>query len=657
MVASGGSNPPRGNCPFSNPPPRPHQGSSTAPRTRRLLLDLFHAGTACAALSGAIAIPHERRNMRALTMIFSFRQIPRWNRAPRQVPAAKERQRWRLRLLDVIGQLETSSSSAGDNDTLASTLDAPPSFQPPTTGPTIFNGAGFPRQRAALQSSFGYLFPSFWTMCCIFEPGIFARQSADIKDLSLEEQYIHEVRLSGGREGNVVVTIYQELVELIHSARSTFHDHTYKRVRDKDWKEWEVVLFNLRLNSRTTVARIYMTRETREAFKLAWSLLWNTTRRLTGRPVMFKALHGTGIHTLMVDGSKPQTNGCGDDLAELLRDFDKLIAAGHLTQADARRVRSIRYIETTEELEVYSSWCSNHENWWSDKKSVPCAREADWRVVQSMRQAEKQHVLRDHLNTVEHRNNRNRQRRQASAGKASSEKVDLEEAVELDASLKAAQTVHKALVQRVVSLKKEHELVARGDRDDVNTRLACAESQKKDAWERRATYSHVSQSKRAKLRDGAAVPGKSLGILFAADEADEPPPSSAVSQLTTQAQAPPHAVLSSFQPGAAESPIPPNPMNWFLGLAALPVEDREIPELPLMEDGEYSVDEDESTSFDPTSGLPYIPQPPAPLDYDDSQAEGDSAEQRKRKERDAPDASLIQEGKRKRTRTSKAQGV
>jgi hypothetical protein len=45
-----------------------------------------------------------------------------------------------------------------------------------------------------------------------------------------------------------------------------------------------------------------------------WSGLWDTICRVTGQPVKFKFIHGTGLRAILVDGCKPQVDACGDDL-------------------------------------------------------------------------------------------------------------------------------------------------------------------------------------------------------------------------------------------------------------------------------------------------------------------------------------------------------
>jgi hypothetical protein len=65
-----------------------------------------------------------------------------------------------------------------------------------------------------------------------------------------------------------------------------------------------------------TVARVYITRETRPAFAQAFRLLWDTIERVTGKPVLFKFRDGSGLLGLVVDGCKEQINGYWDDMRE-----------------------------------------------------------------------------------------------------------------------------------------------------------------------------------------------------------------------------------------------------------------------------------------------------------------------------------------------------
>lgn len=69
----------------------------------------------------------------------------------------------------------------------------------------------------------------------------------DDKDLPLEKRYIHQI---GTKDGvDIIVTMLAGLAERVHLANATLHDNTYKRVFG-DWKEWEVVIWDKRLNTR-----------------------------------------------------------------------------------------------------------------------------------------------------------------------------------------------------------------------------------------------------------------------------------------------------------------------------------------------------------------------------------------------------------------------
>ncbi|KAL1694681.1 hypothetical protein GGG16DRAFT_100370 [Schizophyllum commune] len=128
------------------------------------------------------------------------------------------------------------------------------------------------------------------------DPGLSsARKKRDIRereDLKEEDRYIHVMHDEG--DTRIIVTM----------------------LKAGEWKEWEVVVWDARLERRVTVARIYCERETRVAFKRMWKYLWDTVERLTGERVKFHFLDGSGIKAIIVDGCKRQVEGLGDDLVE-----------------------------------------------------------------------------------------------------------------------------------------------------------------------------------------------------------------------------------------------------------------------------------------------------------------------------------------------------
>lgn len=63
------------------------------------------------------------------------------------------------------------------------------------------------------------------------------------------KRYIHEISSKDGI--NMIITMLPGLAQRVHFANATLHDNTYKRVFG-DWKEWEVVIWDQRLNMRSS---------------------------------------------------------------------------------------------------------------------------------------------------------------------------------------------------------------------------------------------------------------------------------------------------------------------------------------------------------------------------------------------------------------------
>ncbi|KIJ43436.1 hypothetical protein M422DRAFT_253319 [Sphaerobolus stellatus SS14] len=76
--------------------------------------------------------------------------------------------------------------------------------------------------------------------------GVMARYREDLK-LPIEERYIHYISTVPSEDGEgdieLIVTMNPRLAKLVHSARATLHDTTYKRVFGLH-NEWEVVLWD-----------------------------------------------------------------------------------------------------------------------------------------------------------------------------------------------------------------------------------------------------------------------------------------------------------------------------------------------------------------------------------------------------------------------------
>ncbi|KAH9928873.1 uncharacterized protein B0H18DRAFT_1117695 [Fomitopsis serialis] len=229
--------------------------------------------------------------------------------------------------------------------------------------------------------------------------GVMALYEKEFNSLPLIDRYIHRIFADGSTR--VVVTMYGGLAALLHSAKATLHDNTYKRVHGK-WKEWEATLWYDRLQMRVTYARIYCTEETREAFDLMWTALWKTVKDVTGKAVKFKFMHGCGLLGIVVDGCKPQAEACGDVLLRLnnpaetnINDSDPQVIIQRILKTCMvhldrkftdlsnscpddvmKRIRQFPYLKTEEELSEFQHWCatSSHKairDWYADKKPHP----------------------------------------------------------------------------------------------------------------------------------------------------------------------------------------------------------------------------------------------------------------------------------------------
>ncbi|KAJ3491080.1 hypothetical protein NLJ89_g11374 [Agrocybe chaxingu] len=231
--------------------------------------------------------------------------------------------------------------------------------------------------------------------------GVLYKKREDDSKLPLAKRYIHEISSQDGTD--LIITMLAGLVERVHDADATLHDNTYKRVHG-DWKEWEVVIWDKKLNMRLTVARIYSNHETRSAFSRMWTGFWDTVERVTGKPFLFKFMDGCGTRAILVDGCKPQVDGCGDALiiqimkrggkskiaemdpqtvvqhivqtcdVHLERKLDDL--AKTLPQDVMSRVRGFPFLKTSEEVKDFKKFCEESEyknlrDWIIDKKGSP----------------------------------------------------------------------------------------------------------------------------------------------------------------------------------------------------------------------------------------------------------------------------------------------
>ncbi|KAH6897587.1 hypothetical protein BKA70DRAFT_1563041 [Coprinopsis sp. MPI-PUGE-AT-0042] len=212
------------------------------------------------------------------------------------------------------------------------------------------------------------------------------------------DRYVHKTIAESGF--SLILTLFPGLVERLHDCNYSVHDNTYKRVYG-DWKEWEVVIWDAKLDMRLTVARFYCTNETRVAFRRMWQELWDLIEVVTKRPVLFKFMDGEGIRAIIVDGCKAQVQGCGDDLVDRARkrghtlfmqmapdeivqyvvrtclahlDRKFIAMAKEINDSDViARIRRFPFLKTRAEVDEFVVWCQQSPYrvvaaWIEDKK-------------------------------------------------------------------------------------------------------------------------------------------------------------------------------------------------------------------------------------------------------------------------------------------------
>ncbi|KAJ7033971.1 hypothetical protein C8F04DRAFT_906737, partial [Mycena alexandri] len=233
-----------------------------------------------------------------------------------------------------------------------------------------------------------------------WEGEIYIHQSKKMREtLPTEKRYIQYLTSDNGVQ--IVLTMLPFLAGRIHAAKASLHDNTYARIHGL-WKEWEVVIWDDKLDFRTTITRIYSKHKTYEVFAKMWPALWDTIERVTGVKVRFKFIHGEGLRAVLVDGNKPQANAFGADLVQRNEPYlsgihetdpktmvefalrtcrlhvDRKFTKMGLVVPDEEmgRIRGCYFIKTQKELDEFTVWCKNSEHkvvrdWIKDKESIP----------------------------------------------------------------------------------------------------------------------------------------------------------------------------------------------------------------------------------------------------------------------------------------------
>ncbi|KAJ7119239.1 hypothetical protein C8R43DRAFT_1152428 [Mycena crocata] len=221
-----------------------------------------------------------------------------------------------------------------------------------------------------------------------------------MQSLPHEKQYVWTIISDHGEE--IVITMLPYLAERIHLAKASLHDNTYARVHGT-WKEWEVVIWDHRVDHRVTIGRIYSQHESLEVFSKMWPGLFDTIGRITeSGEVKFKFIDGEGLQAILLDGNKPQANALGvylvgrnrPHLSGIHEKDPKLILlnilrtcifhinrkftamAKHVPDEPMARIRSCPYLKTQAEVDEFIQSCKDSEyktirDWIADKLSIP----------------------------------------------------------------------------------------------------------------------------------------------------------------------------------------------------------------------------------------------------------------------------------------------
>ncbi|KAJ7149385.1 hypothetical protein C8R43DRAFT_1192463 [Mycena crocata] len=221
-----------------------------------------------------------------------------------------------------------------------------------------------------------------------------------MQSLPHEKQYVWTIISDHGEE--IVITMLPYLADHIHLTKASLHDNTYARVHGT-WKEWEVVIWDHRVDHRVTIGRIYSQHESLEVFSKMWPGLFDTIGRITeSGEVKFKFIDGEGLQAILLDGNKPQANALGvylvgrnrPHLSGIHEKDPKLILlkilrtcifhinrkftamAKHVPDEPMARIRSCPYLKTQAEVDEFIQSCKDSEyktirDWIADKLSIP----------------------------------------------------------------------------------------------------------------------------------------------------------------------------------------------------------------------------------------------------------------------------------------------
>ncbi|KAJ7049788.1 hypothetical protein C8F01DRAFT_1264828 [Mycena amicta] len=222
-----------------------------------------------------------------------------------------------------------------------------------------------------------------------------------IEGQSAAEEAVYIWKVASELDEEIIVTMLEGLAKRIHRSRYTVHDNTYCRVHG-EWKEWELVIWDDRLNMRLAIARVYTKHETLVVFKKVWSSVFECLERVTGAKPKIKCVDGAGLLSIALDGNKPQANALGEYLVsrnqphlsgvfetdpKLMLTYVLRTCTFHLNRKftemakvvgdeEMARIRRCQFVKTQAELDVLVRGYKESEHkivreWIKDKESIP----------------------------------------------------------------------------------------------------------------------------------------------------------------------------------------------------------------------------------------------------------------------------------------------
>ncbi|KZT20323.1 hypothetical protein NEOLEDRAFT_1151422 [Neolentinus lepideus HHB14362 ss-1] len=181
------------------------------------------------------------------------------------------------------------------------------------------------------------------------------------------------------------------------------HQQSLPESKCGETNEWEVAGMVDRYNKCATLASLYCTRATREAFYLVWKEFFNTINKVTNKPFHLQTIHKTGsCKALIVDAEPAQVQALGDILLEMndlnisgITSTDALFIAQYVIKTCSthwdrnidnlpkdipieviKRLKGFPGLRNKAKVQAWQEWCFTSEykavrDWYAQKISHP----------------------------------------------------------------------------------------------------------------------------------------------------------------------------------------------------------------------------------------------------------------------------------------------